>query len=136
MSASTSHELRKRARDSDDDDDDDDDDDEEGSPPRTRRRLQSAAVRPPLWLARKATRNPWRASLAHMKDKQLMDLNRFRQLVSKRDFGTLQHRHFDWWMFPIDDGSREQYNVGGEADVQELRGDAVYVLSRGTGCVG
>ncbi len=32
--------------------------------------------------------------------------------------------HFDWWMFPIDDGSMPEYNVGGQDDINELKSDA------------
>jgi len=35
----------------------------------------------------------------------------------------LHNHHFDWWMFPIDDGSRREFNVLGESDVEELRND-------------
>eukprot|EP01124_Arcella_intermedia_P022616 TRINITY_DN3407_c0_g1_i1.p1 TRINITY_DN3407_c0_g1~~TRINITY_DN3407_c0_g1_i1.p1 ORF type:complete len:256 (+),score=50.92 TRINITY_DN3407_c0_g1_i1:81-770(+) len=80
-------------------------------------------VRPPFFNANGQTRNPRRAPLAVMYRVQQEKLEEFRGKAEKGDWGAIHSDHFDWFMFPIEDGSRGQYNVF-EADVEELKGDA------------
>ena len=42
---------------------------------------------------------------------------------------SLHNAHFDWFMFPIDDGSRREFNVGSDADVQILRSDPEWLAN-------
>ena len=38
--------------------------------------------------------------------------------------------HFDWWMFPINDGRREEFHIHSEAEVQTLRHDREWLQAR------
>jgi len=44
-----------------------------------------------------------------------------------KHLNLLHKAHFDWWMFPIDDGSKEEFNLGSEAHVAQLKGNAVWL---------
>mmetsp|Transcript_60699 Transcript_60699/g.112617 ORF Transcript_60699/g.112617 Transcript_60699/m.112617 type:complete len:281 (-) Transcript_60699:85-927(-) len=56
--------------------------------------------------------------------KQLETLRQFQSLEERGAWDRLHRLHFDWWMFPIDDGSKREFNVSSEAEVQSLRDDA------------
>ena len=88
-----------------------------------RKRQEVAKVRPPKWEAADTSRNPSRASIAVMKRQQEQTLDEFRAFAKSERWGMIHQGHFDWWMFPIDDGSRSEFNVGGDLDILELRGD-------------
>eukprot|EP00667_Euglena_gracilis_P013093 EG_transcript_13475 len=79
--------------------------------------------RPPKWEVTAVKRNPHRASLEQFKERQLTYLERFRADAAAGRWAAIHRAHFDWWMFPIDDGSQIQYNILGEGDVQELKAD-------------
>lgn len=53
--------------------------------------------------------------------KQLEYLNMFKKYATDGDWGQIHLRHFDWWMFPIDDGSKAEFNVDSEDDIETLR---------------
>lgn len=74
--------------------------------------------RAPLW---QSERNEFRVPLEEMKSKQMQTLEQFCRCDMSKQYENLHELCFDWWMFPIDDGSKEQFNIGGEADVIELR---------------
>mmetsp|Transcript_57795 Transcript_57795/g.137602 ORF Transcript_57795/g.137602 Transcript_57795/m.137602 type:complete len:257 (-) Transcript_57795:154-924(-) len=57
------------------------------------------------------------------KAEQLSTLEKFRKCEENDKWATLHHMHFDWWMFPIDDGSKPEFNVTSEAEVDSLRQD-------------
>ena len=46
-------------------------------------------------------------------------LQTFRAKASEGEWASIHSGHFDWWMFPIEDGSQRQFNVF-EDDVREL----------------
>jgi succinyl-CoA synthetase alpha subunit len=78
--------------------------------------------RPKFFNAGGATRNPYRAPLEEMKQKQLQQLQKFQQYAAAGDWQDIHAGHFDWFMFPIEDGSQHSYNVLAE-DVVELLAD-------------
>mmetsp|Transcript_870 Transcript_870/g.1875 ORF Transcript_870/g.1875 Transcript_870/m.1875 type:complete len:266 (-) Transcript_870:45-842(-) len=57
------------------------------------------------------------------KSKQHETLEKFRSCRENGNWEQLHRLHFDWWMFPIDDGSKAEFNVSSEAEVQSLRDD-------------
>ena len=69
-----------------------------------------------------ATRNPYRASLGQMKGVQLEQLQKFRDLAAAGRWEEIHQDHFDWYMWPIEDGRQARYNVL-EDDVEELLAD-------------
>eukprot|EP01126_Amoeba_proteus_P012229 TRINITY_DN15026_c0_g1_i4.p1 TRINITY_DN15026_c0_g1~~TRINITY_DN15026_c0_g1_i4.p1 ORF type:complete len:380 (+),score=61.02 TRINITY_DN15026_c0_g1_i4:90-1229(+) len=79
-------------------------------------------LRPKFFNSCGRKRNAWRASLTAMKRVQTSQLIKFRQYARKGNWVSFQYDHYDWFMFPIEDGSRSQYNVL-EDDVKELCGD-------------
>eukprot|EP00931_Biecheleriopsis_adriatica_P000384 TRINITY_DN100407_c0_g1_i1.p1 TRINITY_DN100407_c0_g1~~TRINITY_DN100407_c0_g1_i1.p1 ORF type:complete len:296 (-),score=70.67 TRINITY_DN100407_c0_g1_i1:54-896(-) len=102
-----------------------------------------AAPRPPRWAAqgqasygRGVRRNvPCKPPsqgmtakrLANFKAKQLETLETFRKIEQSGVWDRLHRGHFDWWMFPIDDGSKPDFNVSSEADVEALRSDSEWL---------
>lgn len=77
---------------------------------------------------RKRLRNQSRCKIDAFKTVQLKQLKRFRRQAESQQWGSIHHAHFDWYMFPIEDGSQRRYNVFAE-DVAELKGDSEW-LSR------
>lgn len=61
--------------------------------------------------------------IGEFKRKQAETLAKFKILEANNRLPSLHHMHFDWWMFPIDDGSKIEFNVASEEDVQLLRSD-------------
>eukprot|EP00729_Bicosta_minor_P002553 gene2553-9319_t len=43
-------------------------------------------------------------------------------------WGSLHNDHFDWWMFPIDDGSMPEFNVTSEEHVAQLKSEREWLL--------
>jgi hypothetical protein len=56
-------------------------------------------------------------------------LDIFRKGCIDRTWTSIHNRHFDWWQFPIDDGSRQEFNLKSESHVDSLRSNADW-LSR------
>ncbi|CAE8653864.1 unnamed protein product, partial [Polarella glacialis] len=52
--------------------------------------------------------------LANFKDKQFETLEVFRKCQQDATWDRIHRGHFDWWMFPIDDGSKPDFNVNSE----------------------
>ena len=89
--------------------------------------------RPAFFNSHGRSRNPSRVSLAEMRAAQQGDrgktgLASFRKAKETGKWHLLHSGHFDWWMFPIDDGSRPGYNVFKD-DVAELLADKTYVAN-------
>ncbi|KAJ1634296.1 hypothetical protein T492DRAFT_836959 [Pavlovales sp. CCMP2436] len=63
-------------------------------------------------------------NLEPFKRQQQRQLAEWRGFASDGQWRELHNGHFDWWMFPIDDGSQPQYNVRCEADIAHLLADA------------
>lgn len=72
--------------------------------------------------------DPSFVGIAVLKDKQGKTLASFREWAARREWFALHRGHYDWWMFPIDEpsGYGFAYTVY-EGDVEELKGDALYV---------
>lgn len=92
------------------------------------RRAVVAAARPGASKepAAQSSRGPTSMSpkrLQAFKDKQLETLENFRAAEASGSWDRIHRGHFDWWMFPIDDGSKPDFNVGSEADIEALRSD-------------
>lgn len=58
-----------------------------------------------------------------MKSHQQHTLHKFRAYLKEDNFEELKYTHFDWWMFPMDSGSRPDFLVHSFADVDILKGD-------------
>lgn len=65
--------------------------------------------------------------LEGFRSKQLETLTVFRTCEAEGSWEKIHRGHYDWWMFPIDDGSKLEYNVSSEADVALLRSDAQWL---------
>eukprot|EP01043_Picozoa_sp_COSAG02_P019970 COSAG02_NODE_974_length_15518_cov_97.334717_3_plen_190_part_00 len=83
---------------------------------------QTKLVRPKFFNAHGARRNPARAPLEEMKVVQHEQLEKFRHFASTGRWAEIHQDHFDWYMWPIEDGSQDSYNVF-EDDVKELLAD-------------
>jgi len=70
--------------------------------------------------------NPYRTSTAKMRDIQQEQLQKFRKHAANNKWGRVHSDHFDWFMFPIEDGSVSKYNVF-SGDVLELKADAAWL---------
>jgi len=96
--------------------------------PSKRKKPGNITVRPKFFNSRGKSNNPHRATVEQMKKKQLRQLETFRTHAEKKKWDRIHHDHFDWFMFPIEDGSQDQFNVLA-GDVQELLADEEW-LSR------
>jgi hypothetical protein len=94
--------------------------------PQKRKPPNHITVRPKFFNSRGRTRNPYRASLDKIIKVQQKQLQKFRKYASQKSWDSIHHDHYDWFMFPIEDGSQSQYNVL-EDDVKELKADTVWV---------
>ena len=85
-------------------------------------KARGITVRPPKWYKSNAG-DKERVKLAvdefHRLQAQYLDL--FRAACDSGEWNRIHDRHFDWWQFPIDDGSREEFNVRSESEVDLLR---------------
>jgi len=86
-------------------------------------RAAVSQVRPPMWDRVPSRVQPPPLNLGRFKDKQHAQLERWRAAISKGRWAAVHADHFDWWMWPLDDGSRPEFNLRCEADVRALRND-------------
>ena len=86
--------------------------------------FEEARVRP-KWHCAAGARNARRAPLEDFLAAQRRTLAALRDLAARGAWLEVHAMHFDWWMFPIEDGRRPEYNVF-RADVAELRADATW----------
>ena len=84
-----------------------------------------SSVRPPKWQSRKnGSAKP--LDVATLKSKQSETLARFRKCARESNWDAINSDHFDWWMFPIDDGRLPEFNLNCEQDVRWLRSDPAW----------
>jgi hypothetical protein len=48
-------------------------------------------------------------------------LAKFEKAVASERWHDIRNDHFDWWQFPIDDGSRIEFNLTSEKDIEALK---------------
>lgn len=65
--------------------------------------------------------------LETFKAKQAETLQVFRACEAEASWEKIHRGHYDWWMFPIDDGSKVEFNMSSEADIEMLRSDAEWL---------
>eukprot|EP00928_Gymnodinium_smaydae_P070178 TRINITY_DN54089_c0_g1_i1.p1 TRINITY_DN54089_c0_g1~~TRINITY_DN54089_c0_g1_i1.p1 ORF type:complete len:324 (-),score=41.28 TRINITY_DN54089_c0_g1_i1:222-1166(-) len=88
-------------------------------------RFVSLASMSDLFLGSTLEKLPWRVSA--FKRKQAETLTRFWSYEACGDWAQIHAEHFDWWLFPIDDGSKPEFNVTCQEDVDTLRCDASWI---------
>ena len=97
-------------------------------------------VRPPKWELGQASRG--RLKVDQLKKLQNEYLEKFRKFAAKQNWTSIQRDHFDWWMFPIEDGSQMDFHLRSEEDIRALKNDALWrsqylesirIVSRGWG---
>ena len=82
-------------------------------------------VRPPKWeLETVDSHLP--LDLDRFRKKQVVFIGKFRDAATSGNWSKIREDHFDWWQFPIDSGSKTEYNLRSERDISELRSDAVW----------
>jgi len=81
--------------------------------------------RPPLW-ERPGKHSTSAPNVGWMKEKQLETLGRFQRLERAGQISRVHSDHFDWWMWPIEDGSKKQFNVVTQEHVDTLKADPVW----------
>jgi len=77
-----------------------------------------------VWALTKKRLEALREKLALLKERQSQTLELFLECERAADWGRVHASHFDWWTFPVDDGSKPEFNVDSEAEIQFLRADA------------
>lgn len=89
--------------------------------------LVAVAVRPAFFNARGRRRNPNRVSIESYKTLQAEKLAEFRLSACPGQWNSIHAGcHYDWFLFPIEDGSKGKFNVLAD-DVQDLLGDEEWV---------
>lgn len=86
----------------------------------------SVKVRPPRWKYGSVSQLP-EFDRAEVKVRQTEFLAKFRRHAAKENWDAIHDDHFDWWQFPIDDGSREQFNLKSEEDIRDLVSDTQFM---------
>ena len=86
-------------------------------------------VRPPKWKTCEKSLSRDRFNLGLLKEKQQETLCQFRKHAAQNNWDGINSDHFDWWMFPIDDGRLADFNLSGEDDVKSLLNDPDWVSS-------
>lgn len=76
---------------------------------------------------RRQSSNMTRERLEAFKAEQASTLSQLKELQDTGNWNRVHRLHFDWWMFPIDDGSKEKFNVTSEEDIDTLRGDPAWL---------
>jgi hypothetical protein len=64
-----------------------------------------------------------------LKSEQRKTLVMFQLSAQNMDWNNIQRNHYDWWQFPIDDGSRPEFNLRSEQDILDLRADPIWLVS-------
>ena len=86
----------------------------------------ASKVRPPKWVSD----SRWPGSMLRMAmllQMQTKYLDFFKSCAELNNWAKLQRDHFDWWIFPIDDSSRPEYNLYSEDDIGLLRSDPIWL---------
>jgi len=84
-------------------------------------------VRPKFFCALGSIKNRSRAPISIMLKEQQDQLVKFRKYADASKWDQIHSGHYDWFMFPIEDGSQRKYNVYSE-DVIELRNHRKWIL--------
>jgi len=87
-----------------------------------RDQIRQVPVRAMFFNSRGRTKNPSRFPIKKFKSAQQQELARFRRAAAAGKWGSIHNGHFDWFMFPIEDGSQDGFNVY-SADCLELKSD-------------
>lgn len=77
-------------------------------------------VRPKFYNANGMAYNP-SLNTIDLKTRQISTLNEFEIRSQTGSWRHVHTGHFDWWMFPIEDGSKPEYNV--------LQGDVMMLVN-------
>lgn len=88
---------------------------------------RSTEVRPPKWETGRASSSSSKLPVAELRRLQVEYLGIFREKCTSKKWSELQRMHFDWWQFPIDDGSRLEFNLKSESDIDLLKSDCVWL---------
>ena len=85
-------------------------------------------VRPPKWcVGRQNNDSGPHLNVSEFYKLQRTFLEHFRNADASRNWQAIHSRHFDWWQFPIDDGSRVEFNMNSESDIETLRSDEDWI---------
>jgi len=85
----------------------------------------SDRVRPPFFCARGRSACP-SFSASKLKAKHKQQLSKFRKHAAAGKWARVHGDHFDWWVFPIEDGSQPAFNVYAD-DVAALQADGAWL---------
>lgn len=88
---------------------------------------RSCRVRPPKWETSRSSSHTMPVRVNETKRLQSQYLELFRSRCAAARWPDIHRDHFDWWQFPIDDGSRPEFNLKSEADIAFLRSDAEWL---------
>jgi len=81
---------------------------------------KSSRVRAPAWKSRTGDVTRRSIDVKMFKEKQAATLSLFRKHAACKDWDEINSMHFDWWMFPIDDGRMREFNLKSDEDVRLL----------------
>jgi hypothetical protein len=89
--------------------------------------LETKRVRPKFFCCNGITKNQNRVALNVMLKEQQDQLVKFRKYAETKKWQRIHSDHYDWYMFPIEDGSQRKYNVYAD-DVTELKNNRKWIL--------
>lgn len=91
----------------------------------SKKRKAQEEGRPPKWTQTREKRDTF--NIDFVKEQQTKYILRLRTRSQNRDWCGIHRDHFDWWLFPIDDGSRKECNLCCERDIERLLEDALWI---------
>ena len=90
------------------------------------KRVKPVQLRPPAWTKTGYSFNKVFDS-SFVIEQQRRHLRRLISAAEKGDWDSIHCDHFDWWQFPLDDGSKGECNLKGEHDIAALLADSEWL---------
>jgi hypothetical protein len=89
--------------------------------------VPTEAFRRPIWERPGSSKAQSSLNVPLMKTKQAITLSILEQRAARSDWDAINSDHFDWWLFPVDDGRLPEFNIHSEGEAISLRNDAVWM---------
>ena len=88
---------------------------------------KTVSIRPPKWETSKLNKSDLPIRTKEILTLQAEYLDLFRRSCASHKWKEIHKQHFDWWQFPIDDGSRPEFNLKSESDIELLKADPLWL---------
>lgn len=83
----------------------------------------------PTWERSGVNAHGLKLNFSKLRNQQIIYLAKFRAAALSKAWGHINDDHFDWWMFPCDFGSKEEYVIRSESEIAQLLADAAWLAN-------